>query len=289
MTSELLAQQDEQMSFYQYNQSIFNPSCAGIKGRMNCTSVCRFQWVQFSGAPNSQWLSIQSSVLNNRLGIGANFIHDQVGMRGRTGINILLASRINLNKNQHLRLGLSLGLDQYDIDFTEAIVGDPNDALASYKVSTKHVNAGFGIFYCEKKFNLGFSIPRVFLVLTKSNAQHVNIFSTHYYLTISREFEINNSFKWRQSFLLKYVRNAPITIDLNSTLVVKNRIDLGFHYRIHEALGISGLARVKERLKIGYNFDFPINGLFTFQQGTHELMLQFDLKDKKTEESTPKF
>ena len=289
MTSELLAQQDEQMSFYQYNQSIFNPSCAGIKGRMSCTLVSRFQWVQFSGAPNCQWLNINSSVLNKRLGIGANFIHDQVGMRGRTGINILVASRINLNKNEHLRLGLSLGFDQYHIDFSNAIVYDPNDALAAYKFSAKHINGGLGIYYNGKKIKIGFSIPRIFPVIRQNNALSVNLYSPHYYLSTSREFEIANRFKWRQSFLLKYVRNAPITIDFNSTLVVKNRLNLGIHYRMHEGFGISGLARVKELLNIGYNFDFPVNGLYTFQQGTHELMLQFDLKDKNSEEGAPKF
>jgi hypothetical protein len=85
------------------------------------------------------------------------------------------------------------------------------------------------------------------------------------------------------------VRNTPITIDLNSTLIVNDRFHLGILYRIHEAFGISGLLKLKEQLKIGYNYDFPINGLFSYQKGTHELMLQFELKEKKKEESEAKF
>ena len=289
LSVKLVAQQDEQMSLYQYTQTAFNPSYTGMKGRLNCCVLSRFQWVNFPGAPNTQWLSVHSAILKNRFGIGANFIHDQIGKRGRTGVNMQVAGGIKLNENDNVRLGLSLGFDQYHVDLSEALVNDPNDALAVNQFSYTHLNAGLGIYYCGKNFSIGFSVPRIFPITKMSNVLFVNLYSPHYYLSASRLFEINNNLDWRQSFLLKYVRNAPITIDLNSTLVVNDRFHIGILYRLHEAIGISGLMKIKEQMIIGYNYDFPINGLFSYQGGTHEVMLQFELKEKVTEEGTPKF
>ncbi len=289
VTFDLMAQQDEQISFYQYNQVTFNPSYAGMRGRLSCAAISRFQWVNFSGAPSSQWLSIHSSIFKNRIGIGTNFIRDQIGMRGRTGMNLHLAGGIHLNKSEQVRLGLSLGLDQFNIDLSDAIVNDQNDGLATSHFSTTRFNAGLGIYYGGKKFNFSFSIPRIFPQTTMSNQIDLNLYSPHYYLSGSREFEINARLQWRQSVLLKYVRNTPITVDINSTLIVKDQFHIGTLYRIHEAIGIFGLLRVKEQLNVGYNYDFPINGLFSYQKGTHEVMLQFELKEKTKGESEPKF
>ncbi len=289
ITSDLMAQQDEQISFYQYNQVTFNPSYAGKSGRLSCTALNRFQWVNFSGAPISQWLSVHSSILKNRIGIGTNIIHDQIGKRARTGANLLLAGRIKLNENEQVRLGLSIGLDQFHIDLSDAIVIDQNDALATSHFSTLRFNAGLGFYYSGKKINFSFSIPRIFPQTTMSNQINLKLYSPHYYLSASRVFEINSTLQWRQSLLLKYVRNAPITIDLNSTLIANDRFHLGILYRIHEAFGISGLLKLKEQLKIGYTYEFPINGLFSHQKGTHELMLQFELKEKTKEKSEAKF
>ncbi len=285
----LVAQQDEQMSFYQHTQTTFNPSCAGMKGRMNCYVLSRFQWNNFQGAPNTQWFNIHAPIMKRRMGIGANFIHDQIGMRGRTGVNVMIAGRIKVNEFEQLRLGLSLGLDQYHIDFSEAPINDPNDALAVQQFSSSRMNSGLGIYYIGKKLNVGFSIPRIFPLKTMNNDVHVFLSSPHYYLMATRDFEINKDLQWKQSFLLKYVRNVPITIDLNSTLLVNDRIHLGFLYRVHEAIGISGLLKIKEQISVGYHYDFPVNGLLTFQRGTHEFMLKVELHDKITDVSAPKF
>jgi len=285
----MLAQQDEQTSFYQYNKVTFNPSCAGMRRKLSCTSSSRFQWVNFSGAPISQWLSIHSSIFKNRIGIGTNFIHDKIGMRGRTGVNLCASGGIKLNENEQVRIGLSVGLDQFQINFSNAIVNDQNDALAKYNFSTIRLNAGLGIYYSGKKFDFSFSIPRIFPQTAMSNQLNLNLYSPHYYLSGSKTFEINSALQWKQSVLLKYVRNAPITIDINSTLIVKDQFHIGALYRIHEAIGIFGLLKVKEQLNVGYNYDFPINGLFSYQKGTHEVMLQFELKEKESEESAPKF
>lgn len=288
-TLNVVAQQDEQLSFYQYNQSTFNPSCVGMKGRMSCSALSRFQWVNFQGAPNTQWLNIHAPIMNKRLGIGANFIHDQLGMRGRTGVNVMMAGRIKINECEQFRVGLSLGLDQYHIDFSEALVNDPNDEFAVQQFSNTRMNAGLGIYYIGEKMNIGFSMPRILPSTTLHKAVNVHLSSPHYYLMAIRDFEINDVFKWQQSVLLKYVRNAPVTIDINSTLLVNDRIYLGILYRFHEGFGISGLLKIKQQLSVGYHYDFPVNGLLTFQRGTHECMLKVELQDKITDGGAPKF
>ena len=287
--NSVFAQQDEQISFYQYNTLSYNPAFAGMQGRLSATVLGRFQWIQFSGAPKSQRLSIHSSIAQKRFGVGGNLKHDQLGKRSRTEIDLNLSSMLLLNaKNDQLRLGVTLGLNQYAFSFGESLVNDFGDPLAT-QVSLTQFTAGIGLYYTGKKHYLGISVPH-FLPNKGTSSQQLLAFSTpHYYLNGGYDFRINESLNMKVSTLLKYVPHVPLTIDVIATWIYREKLYGGIGYRFHEGIGVNGLVQFKQHLLIGYSYEFPINGLLNFQSGSHELMFQYVVKEKKESEGTPKF
>ena len=99
-TSSIFAQQDEQMSLYMYNPLHFNPAYAGSRDATSLVAIGRFQWINFKGAPMTQWFSAHSPILHKAVGIGGHFVHDQIGDRERTSAYVDVSSGIKLNKKE---------------------------------------------------------------------------------------------------------------------------------------------------------------------------------------------
>jgi type IX secretion system PorP/SprF family membrane protein len=287
--SAVFGQQDEQISLYQYNTLSYNSAYAGMQGKLSATALSRFQWIQFSGAPTTQLLSVHSSLAKNHLGIGGNLKHDQIGNRSRTEIDLNLASIVHLNaRNDQLRLGISLGLNHYEFDFSGALMNDLGDPLATQLMLTQFT-AGFGLYNSGEKHFIGFSIPHLIPNKSLSN-QLLSAFSTpHFYLTGGYEFKVKNQLKLKTSTLVKYVRHVPLTIDASATIIYREKLYGGIGYRLHEGIGVNALFQLKQYILIGYSYEFPINGLLKHQSGSHEVMLQYVFKEKKETDGIPKF
>jgi hypothetical protein len=63
----------------------------------------------------------------------------------------------------------------------------------------------------------------------------------------------------------------------------------GLMYRYNEAMGVNIVFNIKQTFSVGYVYDFPINGLRSYQSGSHEIMLQYDIKPKKQALTSPRY
>ncbi len=284
------AQQDEQMSLYTYNPLYFNPAYAGSRDAISMVAVGRFQWVDFNGAPSSQWFSIHSPLLKKYLGIGGHFVNDRIGDRKRTSGYVDFSSNIVLNKKKHrLAAGISVGIDGMTYDFTQAQVTNPNDPFIGEVVSALKPNIGAGLYYYGEKFYVGISVPRFLQSKTFDVNNVLQLLNTrHYFITGGYVFDLNSVLKLKPSTLIKYTVGAPITVDANLSLFMYERITTGLMYRFNESMG-ANVAYAFKNLNIGYTYDFPINGLMRYQSGSHEVFLQYDLQPKQKYYSSPRY
>lgn len=286
-----VGQQDEQMSLYMYNPLYFNPAYAGSRDAVSTVAMARFQWVNFKGAPMSQWFSIHSPILHKSIGIGAHFINDQIGNRTRTSAYGDLSSSVQINKRKdRISAGITFGFDALGYDFSTVQVNDQNDPYYGKSFSVTKPNLGAGIYYYGAKHYIGLSVPRLF----ESKISDVNnvlqtITQRHFFLSAGYVFDLNSVFKLKPSLLLKYTPNTPITMDINASLLMYEKLWTGLMYRFHESMGVNIVYSIKQRFHIGYVYDFPINGLRTYQSGSHEVLLQYDFQPKRTVYSSPRY
>jgi len=82
---------------------------------------------------------------------------------------------------------------------------------------------------------------------------------------------------FRPSFLVKYVKNAPVQLDMNASFLFANTIWLGASYRTEKAVSFITEINIAQNFRIGYSYDIWFNELRAFNKGSHEIRLSFDL------------
>lgn len=290
VSSYTIAQQDAQLSMYNFDPMYYNPAYAGSKSAISITAIGRFQWVGFEGAPMSQFLTIHTPVLGQSLGMGLSLVNDRIGARKRTAAYYDVSTGIRLNNNNdRLAFGISAGVDFISHDFSDLKVQDMNDPFHSTSFSTTKFNVGAGIYYYNDKFFVGVSSPRL-LEPKMTVGDVVNSLATrHFYITGGYVFTLNSVVKFKPTTLIKFTPHAPLTFDINANFLLYERFWLGALYRFHEAVGLNFVYNFNDFFHIGYGYEFPINRLVKYQSGTHEVMLQFNIKTKRNLFTSPRY
>lgn len=291
MSSNLVtAQQDAQLTLYNFDPMYYNPAYAGSKSALSITALGRFQWVNFKGAPNTQFLTVHTPVLGQSLGMGLSLVNDKIGSRKRTAAYYDISTGIRLNNNNdRLAFGISAGVDFISHDFSSLNVQDISDPFYGETFSTTKFNVGAGIYYYNKKFFVGVSSPRL-LEPTMKVGDVVNALSTrHFYITGGYVFDLNSVVKFKPTTLIKFTPHAPLTADIDLNFLLYERFWVGALYRFHEAVGLNFVYNINDFFHIGYGYEFPINRLSSYQSGTHEVLLQFNIKSKRNLFTSPRY
>lgn len=283
----LYAQQSEQSSLYMYNALYYNPAYAGSRNTISATLLAREQWVGMNGAPSTQFLSFHTPLRNQSIGLGLHAVNDKLGSRNKTSAYLDLSGSIRLNNNNdRLNVGLSAGIDNYQFGFSSLYAYDPNDPIVLGDYSTLKPNVGAGIYYHGERHYVGLSVPMIVEWEDDFNGAMSNITKRHYFLTAGYVFGINSVLDLKPSTLIKVVPGAPVTFDLNASLLAYKKFWAGVMYRYNEGVGLNLAVVIKDNFTVGYAYDYPINELRTYQYGSHELMLQFDFSRYKKQGKT---
>ncbi len=283
LVSKGYSQQEAQQSLYFFNPLLVNPGYAGSQEALSVTGIVRSQWVGFKGAPQTQCLSIHSPLRNDHFNLGLSFVNDQLGVTKNTGIFADFAYSIRLNsKNHRLVFGLKAGVDLYRSNFSRLAVNDNTDELYvnGYNYATQFFNAGGGIYYYGKRFYIGASSPRLIKNVMTVSGENVLAQANHYYGFAGIVLKLNNRVNMRPSFMLKYTQNAPVSVDANLSFLFYDKIWIGGMYRYNSAAGANIMLKVSQSFSIGYAYDFTLNAINNYSKGSHEIMLNYNLRSK---------
>ena len=282
---DIAAQQRPQFSMYMFNPLAVNPAYAGSKDVLSITELYRDQWAGFDGNPVTQTFTVHAPLKNESLAWGLSVINDMVGLSVKnTEWYGNFAYRIKLNdKNDKLSFGLKAGVDLYSSDFRDLKVQDASDKIYYTPIENKILpNFGFGLYYFGEKNFVGLAIPKLIRnELTEGQTSLYSINNMHIYVMAGYVFEMNSSVDFKPSFTVKYSANAPISTDLNASFLFNKKLWLGAMYRLNESLGANMILHINEYLRVGYAYDFTLTVLRSYSSGSHEILLGFDLRNKR--------
>jgi type IX secretion system PorP/SprF family membrane protein len=111
----------------------------------------------------------------------------------------------------------------------------------------------------------------------------------HYYLMAGYVFPIQDRIVFRPSFLVKYVVNAPVQVDLNASVIFNEVFWIGASFRTQKALAFMTEFRIAPKIRLGYSLDIYLNELQPYNYGSHEIRLGFDLVSEKNRMKTPRY
>ncbi len=287
LANDLVAQTEPMYSQYMYNMLGVNPAYAGNREATSFNFFQRRQWVGLAGAPQTTSVSLDGAFNDNKLGWGVQAYDDKLGVERADGVNMMMATHIQVSDKGTLSGGLSVGLMNYRIDLLN-VQGryTPSDP-AFYSNFNKWLPAvGLGIYYNTDKFYAGFSVPNVLksrltaFDVMNSGIQKVN--STHLFFTSGYVFDVNEDVKIKPSTMIKAVGGAPIEADFNTNVWLKNVIGLGFSYRTGDAMVAMAEAQINNNLRVGYAYDITISPLKYYNNGSHELMFRYEFGNNNT-------
>lgn len=279
------AQQDPQFTHYMYNTMSVNAGYAGQRDVLSAVALYRTQWVGIDGAPETLTFGIHSPLRNERIGLGLNIVSDQLGPSQETSIdaNISYTLPVNASGDLELSFGLKVGLHLLDVDLNSANQFSQGGDGSLGDFSKTSPVLGPALYLHSDKWYLGAAVPNVFTTEHYDDngsgvQQSIATERIHAFFIGGYVFDLNQNTKLKPAFLVKGVAGAPIIADLSLNALFNEKFTLGAAYRWDDS--ISGLVgfQVSNQLLIGYSYDFTTTELNNYNNGTHEIMLRFELQ-----------
>lgn len=284
------AQQDPLYSQYMFNTLAFNPAYAGNADVFTVMALSRHQWVGFAGAPSTQTLLAHSPLPKENMALGLSVLTDKIGPTRQTSAYADYAYRIRTGEDTRLAFGLKGGVNLYQADLASLTSVDPDNA--SVNIQGKVLpNFGFGMFWNSPRYYAGVSIPKLLENdIDPEGAELVTASEVrHYYIMGGYVMDLDRHLKFKPSMLLRMVEGAPLSLDLNANFLLRDRIWLGAMYRVGNSIGLVGQYQVNDQFRVGYAFDLTTTAMSAYNAGTHEIMLNYDLRFVKGRTISPRY
>jgi type IX secretion system PorP/SprF family membrane protein len=270
------AQQEPMFTQYTFNPISVNPAYAGTRNALNINSLTRLQWVGLEGAPKTYSIAAHTPYNKKKVGLGVTLITDEVGPIRNTYFTVNYAYRVNLTEKIKLSMGLKGGIVSYKASIRNLELNDPNDPVFAGNDKRVNPNLGAGVYLYADNYYFGFSAPKLFQTTLDEENQQGNEMRRHYYIIGGYALEINPSLVFKPTVLFKAVEGSPLSTDLTAQFLLQNKFWIGTMYRIGDALGLFANVKITEQLTVGYGYDYSLNGLSGFNNGTHEIVISYD-------------
>lgn len=290
----LMAQQDPQFNQYFFNPLSVNPAYAGSRGTLSAVAIHRSQWVGFEGAPTTQAFAIHSPTRSKKNGIGFQILRDEIGPKSTISVSGIYAYKIKLGRGK-LGFGLRASVFNYAFNWDRIVYRDNSSNGLNAGTETYIIPSfDFGMYYSDRKNFIGFELTHMNEGRIGVQTDNINIENTvqqqaQLIITAGRAFVFNRFITLKPSILIRSARNQPAFIDLNGSILLREKLWLGISYR--RGFGAVAIAEynVTRYLRFGYSFDISLTSLNRRNGGSHEIFLGYDLKLFKSRSISPRY
>lgn len=280
------AQQDQQYTQFMFNKMAYNPAYTGSFESPTLTAIYRKQWIGLEGSPETQVLSYNQRVLNNRVGMGGTLTRNVIGITRSITLDLPYSYRIPVKRGV-LAMALQLNVRHLYQNWADPRLNPsqiidnsiPTDAQNKYLV-----NFGCGIYYTGINWFGGLSIPRLldnnidFLDYEDNFSREVQ----HFYGMAGMDFNVDDDVKITPQVLLKYALGAPFDADINVSTLVKQKFYAGIGYRlgtdtnsVGESVDVLAGMQATENLFFCLSYDIGLSKLYKYNSGSFEATVRW--------------
>lgn len=284
-----LAQQDAQFTQHMYNPSTINPAYSGSRDGLTLFGQFRSQWVGMEGAPQTGGVTLHSPVNYSKLGYGVSIMNDKLGAMSDNTIAVDISYTIDASSTYKLAFGIKGSANILNVDYDKLNIYDPTEGTQNIN-NEFTPNIGVGAYLYSDKSYFGLSVPNL-LEQERGDDQNYATMkrSMHIYAMAGHVFDLSPDFKLKPALLAKVVQGAPMQFDISANALFSERFTLGASYRVNAAF--SGLVGVQltNQFFIGYSYDSEVTKLANYNNGSHEILLRFELFNKYKRLTSPRF
>jgi len=275
---------------------IYNPSYTGFTDGVSIALIRNQKWGNYGDGFIANSLSVGTLLRDNKSGLGISLYNDYAGITSKLNAHLLYSYRIQLGEKANIRMGIGAGIIDNRIDFTGAIVSDPNDPVVTNTLGNRKtmfdMNVGFNFNYAD--FRIGVSVPQVLgtkLIYSDANQSHY---------TLERQLISNIGYSWYlnrekgilinpEALIIYSFPGAPLNYNINLIFELEKIAWVGVAYKSNYAVSFNLGLNIVKNLKFGLAYDFQINSVATYNSRPNvELMLKYSIPPKiqKVEDNT---
>lgn len=271
-------------SLYDMQGNFHNPSVAGVSKHGMVGVTYRSMWDGISGGPKTATVFGSAYLSKVKLGLGGYLYSDVTGPTKRLGLQMAYAYHIPLKNDATFSLGIEARFQQfsYDKGKLQESLGSNDPVLGSADSRIKG-DAGFGVSYTNKKFQVGAAVSQ--LIQTKldfysgnlSRSQEAKLYR-HYYLHGRYDWDVDGFTVISPNFLTIYLPNAPVDVQGGVRVEHNKLFWWGVAYRARQSWILSAGVHIKEKFTVGYAYDIYKTPLSAYDKGgnSHEIIMRYD-------------
>jgi len=222
----------------------------------------------FEGSPKTLRFTFQTAINEDKMGIGAGFSQDEIGVTSVTNMFAAYSYKIFFDLKSDrphyeyyvptvLSFGVTAGLQLYNENLLS--LGIEDDENFSKNINANVPTVGFGVVFNNDRFYAGLSSPNL-LGDKLSNEDILDLKSTYYGYLGYRLF--TNQFREvlvKPNVLLKYENGAPIQADINTAVSYKNKFEIGVGYRTTSSMNLLVGFYMLKHLRLIYHYNQPFS------------------------------
>ncbi|MCH2042644.1 MAG: PorP/SprF family type IX secretion system membrane protein [Saprospiraceae bacterium] len=293
----IYAQQPAQYSTYMLNPYVYNPAYAGLDESLSMTGVFRKQWVSFPGTPTSVHFNAHMPIEYIRSGVGFAIEYDALGAEKNINLQASYNYIIDMGESGKLSIGASGAWLQKTLDGSILRAPDGNyegngidhddDLIPNAKMTASTFSASAGIMYKHRLFSVGVAtnnLPAPTISLEAGNVAQIR-YVRNYFLMGQFNWQINRDFSLHPSLLLKADFDSKLQGEISAIFKYKDNIFGGLAFRGYSNTTTDALVflvgmKITKQFTLAYAYDLSVSRLSSFNSGSHEVVLNYNLGKK---------
>ncbi len=252
---------------YNYNPFIINSAYAGLlpNSELNLGNSGFFNDIE--GSPKNFSLSFHTPLADGKVGLGAGFIRDQIGVTTNTSAFAAYSYKIFFDFKDDrpywqiyqpgvLSFGITAGIQQFEDNLLElGIMDDPN---FSENINETVPTIGVGFLFNHARFYAGVSAPNVLgdQLASRDDLRLSNpvygYFGYRFFTNRFREIMV------KPNVLLKYENGAPFQADINLAFSYRNKFELGTGFRTSSAVNFLAGVYLLKNIRFIYHYSIAL-------------------------------
>jgi len=282
----------------------FNPAYAGLQSSLDITAWGREQWSGVTGRPSTQSLVAHMPAYRLNGGIGMRIANDRLGpfqyLKFELGYDYVQA-----NENLIWSIGVTGGINRLGFDgdkllapegtYTGGLIDHNDPRLPELQISSTSSVFSIGAYVITDAFEGGIALQDIhvgnatFSTDGKEFDWLPNMSATLYF-----EYGIEYGDLWYfyPDIFVKYdFRDIQTLVKVNALYqdVINGGIGLrGYSGNSFESIVISMGYAVDQHFSVYYSYDIGLGGLAREANGSHEIILRYNLNKQVGKGKTPK-
>jgi type IX secretion system PorP/SprF family membrane protein len=286
---EVSSQQRPQFSQFMLNKYYENPAYGGLERSLSVFTSFRDQYSSFPGNPRTFYLGADLPFYLWNGAIGFSLYNQSAGHLNNTNIRFSYNYVMGLEFG-FLSFGGRVGLDYLNFDGRKIITPDGDyEATINHKDPLLEANVFNGI-------GPSWEIGTYFMGSNWQGGITVSEFPSHGYslgnavytkrlggsIFAEYKYEWNDRIKFYPSLLVK-ADPSVLQTDIAVVATIDRNIIGGIGLRGYSGTSVDALTflvgtNIGAKYKLYYSYDFGLSSLRTAHQGTHEIMLSYNLQ-----------